>query len=196
VIHLPARRTADPFDSAMMVYLRTDAWEFHATPSMIRGDDIVIRTTLRPGDVETIVELHRATYAREYGSCDTFATYVAEPLRAFAWQPRPRARVWIAERDGAMVGCVAIVEVDARVAQLRWFLVEPAARGMGLGRRLLDDAVSFARSSGLHERHPVDGERAASGRTPVSLGRVHNGAGKARTRLGRGRDRGEVRAVR
>ena len=110
--------------------------------------DITIRTTLQPGDVETIVEMHRAIYAREHGFDDTFAAYVAEPLGAFARQPKERERIWIAERAGGIVGCVAIVEVDARVGQLRWFLVDPAARGAGLGRRLLDHAVAFARRGG------------------------------------------------
>ena len=109
---------------------------------------IIVRTTLQPGDVEIIVEMHRAIYACEYGFDDTFAAYVAEPLGAFARQANGRERLWIAERAGGIVGCVAIVEVDARVGQLRWFLVDPAARGAGLGRRLIDDAIAFARSRG------------------------------------------------
>ena len=110
--------------------------------------DITVRTTLQPGDVATLVEMHRAIYAREYGFDDTFAAYVAEPLRAFGRQPKKRERIWIAECAGGVVGCVAIVEVDARVGQIRWFLVDPAARGTGLGRRLLDEAVAFARRGG------------------------------------------------
>ena len=115
---------------------------------MSRPDDITVRTSLRPGDVEAIVQMHRSIYAREYGFDDTFATYVAEPLGAFARQPEARERIWIAEHGGRIVGCVAIVEADARVAQLRWFLVDTAARGAGLGRWLLDEAVAFARRGG------------------------------------------------
>ena len=115
---------------------------------MTHADGITIRTTLRLGDVEAIVEMHRAIYAREYGFDDTFATYVADPLVKFARHPKSNERIWIAERNGAIAGCVAMVQAEPRVAQLRWFLVDPAARGAGLGRRLLDDAVTFARRSG------------------------------------------------
>jgi len=60
----------------------------------------------------------------------------------------PRERLWIAERAGRIVGCVAIVAASATTAQLRWFLVDPDARGAGLGRRLLDEAIAFSRASG------------------------------------------------
>jgi N-acetylglutamate synthase-like GNAT family acetyltransferase len=115
---------------------------------MSRADDLTIRTTLRPGDVEEIVGMHRRTYAREHGFDETFAAYVAEPLGAFARGHARRERIWIAERDGRIVGCVAIVSADDRTAQLRWFLVDRAAHGAGLGRRLLTEAVAFARECG------------------------------------------------
>ena len=109
---------------------------------------VTIRTTLRPGDVETIVRMHGSIYAREHGFDWTFAQYVAGPLGEFARGHTRRERVWIAERDGRIVGCIAIVSADERTAQLRWFLVDPDVRGGGLGRRLLTEAVAFARESG------------------------------------------------
>ena len=60
----------------------------------------------------------------------------------------PRERIWVEERDGRLAGCVAIVAAESDVAQLRWFLVDPAARGTGLGHRLLEAAVAFSRDAG------------------------------------------------
>src|SRR5205823_2985521 len=59
-----------------------------------------------------------------------------------------RQRLWIADHDGRVVGCVAIVAASPETAQLRWFLVDPATRGAGLGKRLLHEAVAFARQCG------------------------------------------------
>jgi N-acetylglutamate synthase-like GNAT family acetyltransferase len=59
-----------------------------------------------------------------------------------------RGRVWLAERDGRLVGCTAIALRPGRVGQLRWVLVEPSARGMGLGRRLVETAIAFSIEAG------------------------------------------------
>jgi N-acetylglutamate synthase-like GNAT family acetyltransferase len=76
---------------------------------------------------------------------------VAGPLAEFVCSPSPRQRLWIAERDGRIVGCIAIVAASPLTAQLRWFLVEPSARGCGLGQRLLDEALGFCRECGYAE---------------------------------------------
>ena len=107
-----------------------------------------VRSTLRPGDVEAIVRLHGSIYSREFGFDSTFEAYVAAPLAAFARQISPRERIWIAEQDGRVVGSVAIVSASDDIAQLRWFLVDPATRGSGLGTTLLREAVAFCRASG------------------------------------------------
>ena len=107
-----------------------------------------VRTSIRPGDVEAIVALHRSIYAREQGFDETFATYVAVPLSEFAARSSARERLWIVENAGAIVGCVAVVEASADEAQLRWYLVDPSVRGSGLGTALLDEAVLFARNGG------------------------------------------------
>jgi GNAT superfamily N-acetyltransferase len=107
-----------------------------------------LRTSLRPGDLGTIVHLHGALYAEEYGFDASFEAYVAGPLSEFALRGSSRERLWIAERDGAFLGCVAIVDAGDDVAQLRWYLVVPDARGLGIGRRLLEEAVAFAREQG------------------------------------------------
>ena len=109
---------------------------------------ITLRTDLKPGDVGTLVLLHGAIYAKEHGFDHTFEAYVAEPLAAFVRSPTPRERLWIAEQDGCIVGCIAIVSCSPEVAQLRFFLVDPSARGHGLGKQLLAEAVAFARAQG------------------------------------------------
>jgi N-acetylglutamate synthase-like GNAT family acetyltransferase len=116
---------------------------YPATPD---PQPITLRTTLRPGDLGTVVGLHGILYAREYGFDPTFEAYVAGPLADFVRTASPRERLWLAERAGEIVGCVAIVAATPETAQLRWFLVSPAARGAGLGKRLLAEAVAFARS--------------------------------------------------
>jgi GNAT superfamily N-acetyltransferase len=103
-----------------------------------------MRTALQPGDFGEIVAMHGRVYAREYGFDTTFEAYVAEPFAAFVRRASPRERIWIEDGDGRIAGCVAIVEADTATAQLRWFLVDPSARGTGLGRRLLEEAIAFS----------------------------------------------------
>jgi ribosomal protein S18 acetylase RimI-like enzyme len=95
-----------------------------------------------------VVHLHGTVYARERGFDPTFEAYVAAPLAEFVRAGGPRERLWVAEREGRIVGCVAIVAVSPQTAQLRWFLVDPSARGAGLGRRLLGEAVAFCQGCG------------------------------------------------
>jgi N-acetylglutamate synthase-like GNAT family acetyltransferase len=113
-------------------------------------ESITLRTTLKAGDIGTIVYLHGILYARQYGFDHMFEAYVAGPLSEFAHADSERERIWVAERDGQIVGCIAIVAASPDVAQLRWFLVHPDARGAGLGRRLLDASVAFSREQGYH----------------------------------------------
>ncbi len=111
----------------------------------IKSAEITCRTDLRPGDIGAIVRFHGLVYAREHGFDHTFEAYVAKPLAEFACSASDRERIWIAERGGQLVGCIAIVAAAPAVAQLRWFLVDPSARGLGLGRRLINDALAFCR---------------------------------------------------
>jgi N-acetylglutamate synthase-like GNAT family acetyltransferase len=104
-----------------------------------------VRHDLKPGDLGSIVHLHGTIYAREYGFDPTFEAYVAGPLAEFVRSRTDRDRLWIAEREDRLVGCIAIVSSSEKEAQLRWFLVDPSARGLGLGQRLLHEAVAFSR---------------------------------------------------
>lgn len=112
------------------------------------GNTLAIRHGLRPGDLGAIVALHGRVYAAEHGFDTTFEAYVAGPLAECVLADSHRDRIWLAERDGGLVGCIAIVGAAADEAQLRWFLVAPEARGAGLGRRLLETAIEFARDQG------------------------------------------------
>jgi GNAT superfamily N-acetyltransferase len=95
-----------------------------------------------------LVHLHGLIYAREYGLDSTFEPYVAEPLAQCV--RAGSGRIWIAEDDtGRMLGSIAMVDVGEHVGQLRWFLLVPEARGIGLGRRLLATALAYARDRGF-----------------------------------------------
>jgi GNAT superfamily N-acetyltransferase len=106
-----------------------------------------IRHELKPGDLGMVVHLHGVLYAREYGLDTTFEPYVAKPLAEFAMQGA--GRLWIAEKDGQVVGSVAMVDAEEGAGQLRWFLLVPEVRGSGLGRRLLETALAYGRERGF-----------------------------------------------
>ncbi|WP_019014704.1 bifunctional helix-turn-helix transcriptional regulator/GNAT family N-acetyltransferase [Elioraea tepidiphila] len=104
---------------------------------------------LGPGDGGWVVESHGRLYAQEYGWNAEFEALVAEIVAAFLRAHDPaREGGWIAERDGVPVGSVFVVRQDARTAKLRLLLVEPEARGLGIGRRLVEHAIGFARGAG------------------------------------------------
>ncbi|HWG47379.1 MAG TPA: GNAT family N-acetyltransferase [Gemmataceae bacterium] len=105
--------------------------------------DFALRHDLKPGDLGSIIHLHGTIYAREYGFDPTFEAYVAGPLAQFVLARTDRDRLWIAERGECIAGCIAIVGISQKEAQLRWFLVDPSARGSGLGKRLLSEALAF-----------------------------------------------------
>ncbi|KRA21080.1 helix-turn-helix domain-containing GNAT family N-acetyltransferase [Lysobacter sp. Root604] len=103
------------------------------------------------GDIGWAIERHARLYADEYGWNGEFEALVAKLFAAFAGEHDPRyERCWVAELDGERIGCVFVVrnQDQADTAQLRCLLVDPRARGLGVGQRLVDTCLEFARAAG------------------------------------------------
>jgi GNAT superfamily N-acetyltransferase len=111
-------------------------------------DDISIRTDLRPGDIGYVIYLHGALYGKEYGYGVQFESYVAKGLCEFYEKYDPkRNRVWVCEHKDRMIGFLLLMD-RGESAQLRYFLIEPEYRGIGLGSKLLNLYVDFLNECG------------------------------------------------
>lgn len=109
---------------------------------------VVLRDPL-PGDLGWVVQAHGELYAREYGFDRTFEGLVAQIMADFVRDFDPaREKCWIAEVHGERAGSVFVVRKSATVAKLRLLLLTPEARGLGLGGRLVDECIAFARAAG------------------------------------------------
>jgi len=112
-----------------------------------RPREVTVRG-LDSGDLGWVIQRHGEIYRDEYQWDMTFEALVAEIVANYVSHHRPeREHAWIAEVDGSRAGCVFCCQRDADTAQLRILLVEPSARGLGIGRRLVDECIDFARSA-------------------------------------------------
>jgi len=127
--------------------------------------EAVIRPLDRAGDLGWVVMAHGELYDTEFGWDTSFEALVARIVADYAAGHDPgREAAWIAELDGARVGCVFCVAEDAQTAKLRILLVAPQGRGHGLGGRLVDTCLAFARDAGyarirLWTNHPLAAAR-------------------------------------
>ncbi len=111
-------------------------------------DDVSIRTELRPGDLGYVIYLHGALYSKEYGYGVQFESYVAKGLCEFYEKyDSTRNRVWVCEHNDRMIGFLLLMD-RGEAAQLRYFLIEPEYRGIGLGPKLLNLYMDFLRECG------------------------------------------------
>jgi GNAT superfamily N-acetyltransferase len=107
-----------------------------------------VRTTLCAGDLGRIIELHGTVYDPLPGFGLHFEAYVGKTIAEFVLDNKAEGQIWLAERDGRLVGCTAIALRDGGRGQLRWVLVAASERGQGLGKQLVNDALLYCREHG------------------------------------------------
>jgi ribosomal protein S18 acetylase RimI-like enzyme len=115
-------------------------------PDDVRDGKVAIRTW-RGGDASYVAYLHARLYRDAYKFRDIFELYVLKSLTEFL-ENHEGCGFWVAEIDGVIVGSVAMVKTGPELAQLRWFIMDSAYQGMGIGRKLMRQAMDFVAASG------------------------------------------------
>lgn len=122
--------------------------EFVLSSGAERTTSYVLRQH-RPGDVGWVAQRHGTLYWQEDSYDERFEALVAGIVAEFIRRLDPaKERCWIAKKDGENVGAVFLVKKSSSVAKLRWLLVEPSVRGLGIGKRLVEECVRFVRYAG------------------------------------------------
>lgn len=138
-----------PADQQKLVSAMTTVQRLLAGPDAPAATRTVILRDPQPGDMGWVVQQHGEIYAREYGWNGEFEALVADIAGKYLKNYQPDwEKCWIAEIDGERVGAVFVVRKSATVAQLRMLILTPGARGLGLGARLTDECLAFARARG------------------------------------------------
>jgi GNAT superfamily N-acetyltransferase len=121
--------------------------------SKVSLNDISIRTDLHPGDIGYVIYMHGALYSKEYNYGLQFESYVAKGLCEFYEKYNPeRSRIWACEHNDRMIGSLLLM-ARGDAAQLRYFLVQPEYRGIGLGTKLLNLYMDFLRQCGYKDSY-------------------------------------------
>ena len=141
------------FTMAKMLAPTTENEKGSQMKKVVSLDDISIRTELRPGNIGYVIHLHGALYAKEYNYGIQFESYVAKGLCEFYEKYDPtRSRVWICEHMDKMMGFLLLMD-RGESAQLRYFLIEPEYRGIGLGSKLMNLYMAFLRECGYQKSY-------------------------------------------
>lgn len=110
---------------------------------------IEVRTELRPGDVGALIHLHGWVYAKECGYNHIFEGYVCKTFYDVLQTYNPdKDRFWLAETDNEIVGSIAVIGHPGNRAQIRWFILHPDCRGMGIGKKLIHEAIAYCKEKG------------------------------------------------
>ncbi|WP_281631449.1 bifunctional helix-turn-helix transcriptional regulator/GNAT family N-acetyltransferase [Flavobacterium luteolum] len=116
------------------------------TENKIAQEHISYRHEINPGDIGYIIYLHGFIYGNESNFSNEFEKYVIKTFYHFLENYSPENdRIWMAEYNNKIVGCIAIQHQPENEAQLRWFLLDPSFRGLGIGKKLLNNAVDFCK---------------------------------------------------
>ena len=143
------RKLPEPGQSRLVSAMQTIGWLLTPQPASARAYRL---RPPQPGDMGWVTSRHGAVYAEEYGWNEHFEALVAGIVAKFVKEfDAGREGCWIAEIGGEPAGSVFVVQQSDRIAQLRLLLVEPAARGLGIGQTLVDECIRFARAAGYQK---------------------------------------------
>ena len=114
---------------------------------------VTIRNDIRPGDIGSLIRLHGMVYFEEFGYDLEFEKYVAQTFVEFLNMDSNDRKLWIVEMDGEVAGCIGVLIRSEENAQLRWLLLHPMVRGLGLAKVLIGKVIEYARERGCSSVH-------------------------------------------